>query len=195
MNYLAHAYLSFGDGGILTGNLIADHVKGRLAMESYPTGIKEGIILHRKIDGFCDAHPATAKAKLFFRADYGLYSGAVTDTLFDHYLANDVLIFPTERELELFAQNTYRQLAVNEQYFPEPFKRYFPYMQQHDWFSGYRKVKGMEKALNGLARKAKFMAPPLKAFEVFLIHYFELNQCYEALMTDVIKFVKFEWPV
>ena len=29
VNYLAHAYLSFGDPEILTGNLISDFVKGK----------------------------------------------------------------------------------------------------------------------------------------------------------------------
>jgi acyl carrier protein phosphodiesterase len=29
MNYLAHAYLSFNEPGILTGNMISDFVKGK----------------------------------------------------------------------------------------------------------------------------------------------------------------------
>ena len=29
MNYLAHAYLSFGDPDILAGNMISDFVKGK----------------------------------------------------------------------------------------------------------------------------------------------------------------------
>jgi acyl carrier protein phosphodiesterase len=67
MNYLGHAFLSFGDGAVLTGNMIGDHVKGRLALERFPPGIRKGIELHRKIDAKADMHPATLRAKLLFR--------------------------------------------------------------------------------------------------------------------------------
>ena len=80
MNYLGHAFLSFGDGDILTGNMIGDHVKGKIALEQYPDGIKKGIMLHRKIDEYTDLHPATQRAKLPFREVYGLYAGAIMDT-------------------------------------------------------------------------------------------------------------------
>ena len=36
MNYLGHAFLSFNNADILTGNMIADHVKGKLALDKYP---------------------------------------------------------------------------------------------------------------------------------------------------------------
>src|SRR4051812_21980877 len=99
MNYLGHAVLSFGDADILTGNMIADHVKGKLALEKFPHGIKKGIELHRKIDAKADSHPATQRGKLLFREHYGLYSGAIMDTLYDHFLANDPKIFPTSETL------------------------------------------------------------------------------------------------
>ncbi len=35
MNYLAHAYLSFGDPDILAGNMISDFVKGKKKFD-YP---------------------------------------------------------------------------------------------------------------------------------------------------------------
>ncbi len=71
MNFLAHAYLSFGDETILTGNLISDFVKGR-AQYHYPPKIQKGIRLHRAIDTFTDAHPATKEAMNFFKTPYRL---------------------------------------------------------------------------------------------------------------------------
>ena len=46
MNYLAHAYLSFDDAEILTGNIISDFVKGKKKFD-YPSRIQAGIKLHR----------------------------------------------------------------------------------------------------------------------------------------------------
>jgi acyl carrier protein phosphodiesterase len=53
MNYLAHAYLSFGIPEITLGNLISDFVKGK-KKNDYPAAIQRGIMLHRAIDTFTD---------------------------------------------------------------------------------------------------------------------------------------------
>jgi len=192
MNYLGHAYLSFGDGGILTGNMIGDHVKGRLALDRFPAAIRKGLELHRKIDAFSDVHPATLRAKVLFKADYGLYSGAIMDTLYDHFLANDPKLFPTADALKEFSQETYVKLEQHKEFFPEAFAGYFPHMRQHDWLSGYRSLKGTERSLLGLSRRALHMPPPEKAYETFVVNFYNLNQCYFELIDDLIPFVKKE---
>jgi acyl carrier protein phosphodiesterase len=93
VNYLAHAYLSFGIPDVVVGNLISDFVKGKKQLE-YPDSIRKGITLHRAIDTFTDTHPVTRRAKSYFRAVYGLYAGALTDVVYDHFLANDPVAFP-----------------------------------------------------------------------------------------------------
>ena len=94
VNYLAHAYLSFGIPDVVVGNLISDFIKGKKQLE-YPDSIRKGITLHRAIDTFTDTHPVTRHAKSYFRAVYGLYSGALVDVAYDHFLANDPGVFPT----------------------------------------------------------------------------------------------------
>lgn len=192
MNYLGHAYLSFGDADVLTGNLIGDHVKGKAALDRFPAGIKKGLQLHRKIDAYSDIHPATLRAKILFKADYGLYAGAIMDTLYDHFLANDPKIFASEPALLDFTRNTYAQLQTNKQYFPEAFATYFPHMQQHNWLYGYRTLVGMQRSLNGLHRRAQHMPPPEKAYEIFVTNFYNLNQCYYELIDDLVAFVKKE---
>jgi acyl carrier protein phosphodiesterase len=95
VNYLAHAYLSFGIPEIAVGNLISDFVKGKKKLD-YPETIQKGISLHRAIDTFTDGHEITRQAKVFFKQDYGLYAGALTDVVYDHFLANDPQEFPDE---------------------------------------------------------------------------------------------------
>lgn len=192
MNYLGHAFLSFNDSGLLAGNMIADHVKGKAALEKFPEGIKKGIVLHRKIDAHADMHPATMRAKLLFREHYGLYAGPVMDTLYDHFLANDPKFFPDEQALFTFSQTVYAQLEKNREYFPEKFAAYFPSMKQRNWLYNYRTVKGMERALTGLNRRAKYMPPIDKAYEIFITAYYQLNQCYYEFIDDIINFVKIE---
>ncbi len=94
MNFLAHAYLSFDHPEILVGNMISDFVKGNARFQ-YAEAIQQGITLHRRIDCFTDGHEATKNMKDFFREYYRLYSGPITDILYDHFLANDAEFFRT----------------------------------------------------------------------------------------------------
>lgn len=192
MNFLAHAYLSFGDPETLTGNMIGDHVKGRLVLAVYPEKIRRGIELHRKIDSFTDEHPASNRARLWFRQDYHLYSGAIVDSLYDHFLANDPKHFASEKQLFEFSQDTYAKLGSQSQYFPDGFAQYFTYMQEHNWLYNYRTLLGMKRSLNGLYRRAKHMPAVDKAYEIFVGHYYQLAQCYYEFMDDVVAFVKVE---
>jgi acyl carrier protein phosphodiesterase len=192
MNYLGHAFLSFGDSGVLLGNMIGDHVKGKLALEKYPVAIRKGIELHRKIDSTIDVHPGTQRAKLIFREDYGLYSGAIMDTLFDHFLANDPRFFINESALLAFTEKTYNQLEENTSWFPEKFAAYYPHMRQQNWLYNYRHLKGMERSLRGLHRRASNMPGIEKAYEIFVSNYYLLNQCYYEAIDDMVNFVKIE---
>ncbi len=192
MNYLGHAYLSFGDAEILTGNMIGDHVKGKLVLDTMPEKIAEGVMLHRKIDEFADNHPANTRAKIWFRENYGLYSGAIIDTLYDHFLANDPKHFGNEQVLLQFSQDTYNMLESKKQYFPPSFASYFPHMREHNWLYGYRTLIGVQRSLSGLARRAQHMSPIDKAYSTFISHFYQLNQCYYEFIDDVVTFVKVE---
>ena len=205
MNYLAHAYLSFGIPEIAVGNLISDFVKGKKKFD-YPGRIQAGISLHRSIDTFTDTHPVTRIAKSYFRADYGLYAGALTDVAYDHFLANDPVAFSpagggeagggeagaglaaqteaglaaqTEAGLAAFAQKTYDQLAAWESVFPERFARLFPYMRGQNWLYHYRWKEGIFNSFAGLSRRAAYMPGPEQACRLFETHYRELEACYK----------------
>ncbi len=186
MNYLAHARLSFDDPSILTGNLISDFVKGRRQYD-YPRAIRDGIALHRAIDGFTDTHESTARAKSFFRPAYRLYSGALADVVYDHFLACDPNEFPDD-SLADFAARTYRQLAANQEFFPEKFGRMFPYMRTQNWLLNYRSREGIFSSFAGLSRRAAAMPAPEAAFAVFETHYQELQECYTQFFPALKSF-------
>lgn len=183
MNYLAHAYLSFGRPGILTGNMISDFVKGRKKYD-YPEEIQQGIALHRAIDNFTDTHPATKRAKDIFRKDYRLYSGSVMDVLYDHFLATDINEF-TPESLERFTIFTYNQLDQFVDYFPEKFNMMYPYMKAHNWLFNYRLPEGMQKSLGGLVRRSKYLTESDTAFRLFTDNYDSLNQLYKLFFPEV----------
>jgi len=188
LNYLAHAYLSFGKPEILVGNMISDYVKGKKKF-AYPPGIQHGILLHRYIDTYTDQHAATKKAKEVFRPHYRLYSGALIDVIYDHFLATDQAEF-TEASLLDFSQQTFAILSDNIQWMPEPFAHFFPFMKRHNWLFNSRTFDGTAKNLNGVIRRAVYLTESDTAFRLFTEHYQLLGECYRHFWADVKTFAK-----
>ena len=186
MNYLAHAYLSFGNEEILVGNMISDFVKGKKQFD-YPSGIQKGIKLHRLIDGFTDDHPLTKEANNCFKPVVRLYAGAFTDIVYDHFLALDKNSWK-ERTLADFSAGVYSVLTRHQQLLPERFVKMLPYMIQHDWLFNYQFKRGIEQSFAGLARRAAYLDNASPAFEAFEKNYDVLGRLSQAFITDVKKF-------
>jgi len=188
MNYLAHAYLSFGQPQLLVGNMISDFVKGS-KKNDYPALIYQGIMLHRAIDNFTDTHDATRESKSFFRADYGLYSGAFIDIVYDHFLAKNESLFPPGG-LKLFADKTYQALEQQQDYLPDRFRMLFPHMQKQNWLFNYQFTDGVRNSFRGLVHRAAYMHDSSRAFEIFLENYKQLEIISGIFLPDVERFAK-----
>lgn len=178
MNFLAHAYLSFEEPDLLLGNMISDFVRGKKKFD-YPLTIQKGISLHRSIDTFTDCHPLTKEARKFFSEDYGLYSGAFVDIVFDHFLAREL------PALEEFAQRTYVQLESNIDHHPENFRDVFVSMKKYNWLYNYSQEYGIERSFSGLVYRAKYMHDSTRAFNLFLNHYDELGKIYSSFFPEL----------
>ncbi|MEP7278970.1 MAG: ACP phosphodiesterase [Bacteroidota bacterium] len=187
MNYLAHAYLSFNEPEILTGNLISDFVKGKKKFD-YPPGIQKGIALHREIDNFTDTHPVTREAKEVFRPHYRLYAGAFTDVVYDHFLALDEKEF-TPASLLLFSEDTYRLVAPFMALLPEKFQQIFPFMQQQNWLGNYRYNWAIERSMAGLVRRSAYLTESDTAFFLYETNYGYLQDCYRRFFPALKRFV------
>lgn len=186
MNYLAHAYFSFDNSAILTGNMISDYIKGKKQFD-YPATIQKGIKLHRAIDQYTDDHAATKAIKQIFSPTVRLYAGAFADIVYDHFLALDSNE-KTAPEWLAFTTNTYNQLKEYQEWFPPYFARVFPYMEEQNWLYNYRFEWGMQNSFNGLQRRATYLKNADEAFEVFLKNYAPIKQLSADFMPDVKKF-------
>ncbi len=176
MNYLAHAYLSFGQPDILVGNMISDFVKGKKKFE-YPLTIQRGIALHRAIDEFTDAHAATKEARKFFQPSYGLYSAVFMDVVYDHFLAIDSGEFSDTSLLD-FSLKSYASLDLYESIFPDKFRLMYPFMKQYNWLYNYKSMFGIQRSFDGISRRALYMDESDTAFGLFSRYYNELQTCY-----------------
>lgn len=187
MNYLAHAYLSFRQPELLLGNMISDYVKGK-AKFSYPAAVQDGIMLHRAIDTFTDEHPVNVRARQIFKPVVGLYASAFVDVVYDHFLATDPIAFSTQ-PLGQFSQWVYKTLEPFQPLFPERFAGMFPYMKSQDWLLNYQHKWGIERSMEGLVRRAKYLEESQPAFQVFEQHYNFLEGCYQHFFPELMLFV------
>jgi acyl carrier protein phosphodiesterase len=188
VNFLAHAYLSFENPEILVGNMISDFVKGK-AQYDYPKKIHEGIVLHRRIDAFTDSHKAVAEAKKVFQPHYRLYSGAMIDIVFDHFLANDKDQFPNNSLLP-FTSRVYQTLESFSAHLPARFIAMFPYMKTQNWLYHYKDREGIARSLRGMVRRSAYITDSETAVSLFNQDHKILQECYDAFFPDVKKFTK-----
>ncbi|MEO6289403.1 MAG: ACP phosphodiesterase [Ginsengibacter sp.] len=187
MNFLAHAYLSFNEPEILTGNIISDFVKGKKKYD-YPAGIQLGIQLHRLIDNFTDVHAATSRAKTFFRPQYRLYSGAFVDVVYDHFLACDTEQYLIYGGLERFSLQVFDLLEKDARWFPPRFQIMFPHMKTHNWLYNYRQKEGIQKSFAGMAYRAAYLNESDIAFQIFNEHYDDFEKCYNEFFPEIKRF-------
>jgi acyl carrier protein phosphodiesterase len=152
MNFLGHLLLSGDDPLVITGNFMADSVKGR-DLSQYAEGLQHGIRLHRRIDTFTDQHPITLQGRERLRAHCGKYAGVALDLFYDHVIASEWSGLHRD-PLAHFTQRMYSLLQANAHLMPVPTQRMLPYMVQGNWLLSYAQVHGLARALNGLSVRA-----------------------------------------
>jgi len=151
MNYLAHAFLSAHNKELLVGNFIADHIKGQ-QFQTYSQGIIEGILMHRQIDTFTDAHANFKTCKKIFYNGFERYSGVLVDMYFDHLLAKNFENH-TNKSLGLFAENVYEVYTDYEALMPEKSSRFLSYVIKNNIYMTYAEIEGIEQVLKHLSRR------------------------------------------
>lgn len=188
MNFLAHAYLSFGDSDILIGNMIADMVKGK-QIEQYPEGIQHGIHIHRKIDSFTDNHPVTHEAMQLLRPSAQKYAGAFLDVSYDHFLALDKQNEP-ENGWQAFADKCYTQIEMYGNILPPRFCSMFMYMKSENWFFNYRFRWMIERSFDRLQNRANYLSNDAHVFKDFEQNYTDIGKSYEIFFPELRAFVE-----
>lgn len=188
MNFLAHAYLSFGHDGILVGNLAADFIKGK-EIQRYDKEILIGILLHREIDSFTDSHPLVKAGQSYLRPRFRHYSTVITDIFFDYFLGKNWERY-SEIPLESFANQTYQTIDQHLYLLPDTFKNMFVWMKSQNWLYHYREIEGIQKALNGLSRRTTFDSKMNEAPEVLLEKEEEFEVIFFAFFKELETFAR-----
>jgi acyl carrier protein phosphodiesterase len=183
MNFLAHIYLSGENDLLKIGNFMADSIHGN-RYEEYQTDIKKGILLHRFIDSFTDAHPIYRKSKHRLHEKYGHYSGVIMDMFYDHFLAKNWTAY-SNVSLEEYAARFYELLQTNFELLTEKVQGMYPYMVSRNWLVSYASISGLEVILFQMDHRTKnrvHMQNAIQELQLFYAEFeSEFTQFFEAL--------------
>jgi len=188
MNFLAHTYLSGGNTELITGNLIADFGRGRTAFLHLSDGINNGVNLHRKIDAFTDSHPLVKEVVSLFKPSQGRYASIITDISFDYFLGSKWLNYH-DQNLEEFTEVVYQVISEKLPDLPPRFQMVFPKMKEQNWLFNYQFYWGIEKAFNGISRRASFESNMQNALVDLKMFEREIEQRFDVFFKDLCTFV------
>lgn len=153
MNYLAHAWLARHTPELITGGMLGDFVKGSLDGR-YPPAVRAGILLHRAIDRYTDAHEIVAASRACVSSQRRRFAGILIDVFYDHFLAHHWERYG-EPPLERFTAGVYAVLWPQRAGFPERLQRMLPWMRADDWLASYADLEAVDAALRGITRRFK----------------------------------------
>lgn len=188
MNFLAHIYLSGDNDLIKIGNFMADGIRGK-HFESYPLEIQKGIILHRAIDTFTDAHPIFRESTKRLHQNYHHYSGVIVDVFYDHFLAKNWMKYSDEN-LEVFVKLFYQSLHDNHTFLSERTKGIMPYMIEHNWLVSYQTVEGINRILTQMDQRTKNESKMRFATNDLSEFYLEFENEFANFFEELILFSK-----
>jgi acyl carrier protein phosphodiesterase len=186
MNFLAHIYLSGSSDLIKIGNFMADGVRGNHYL-AFDSEIQKGIILHRAIDTFTDAHPIFRKCTKRLHSEYHHYSGVIVDVFFDHFLAKNWETY-SEEPLESFVENFYTSLTAYENHLTEKAKMMQPFMIEQNWLLNYRSIDGIEKILTQMDRRTKNISMMRNSVTELKLYYSEFEQDFTNFFEELRAF-------
>jgi len=188
VNFLGHLFLSGDDPWVITGNFMADAVKGR-DLSRFDPRVQEGIRLHRRIDSFTDQSRPSHAGRMALRAHAGRYAPVVMDLFFDHLLARDWERWHHE-PLERYTARMYALLQERVHVMPDRTQQMLPYMVAGDWLTSYATLPGLGRALGGLARRVPSGAAMLGAEAVLSAHAEEFAAEFGRFLPSIIDHLR-----
>ncbi len=167
---------------------MADGVRGK-KYQSYSNEIQIGILLHRAIDSFTDAHPTFRKSTKRLHKNYSHYSGVIVDIFYDHFLAKNWKDY-SNIPLADYVEDFYQSLKKHMDILPERYQYISPIMIEGNWLLSYASINGIQSVLNGMNRRTKGISGMNKATKELREYYQDFEEDFKAFFNELLEFSK-----
>mgnify|MGYP000843925235 CR=1 FL=1 len=186
VNYLAHIFLSGNHPEIQLGNFFGDFVKGT-QFHHFPKRVREGIVLHRKIDEYTDSHPVFRETVHLLKPDFGRYAGIMADMYYDHLLAVSFHRY-SEVSLRCFAYNFYFHALLRYPMLPPRIKRFIFHFVSTNRLQQYATYRGLQTSLEIMRDRKSSAFQPELAIRVLDSNFNEMNQQFHRFFPDIVRY-------
>lgn len=187
MNHLAHLWLAGRDDGMMTGAILADHSRGAID-PAWPRGVADGVRLHRRIDGWTDAHALQADARALFEPPLRRYAGIVLDVWFDHLLARDFEAL-TGHPLRAFCDEAYATLLAGDTPdLPPAHHGFVTRLARHDGLFAYTDVDHLDGVYAHIGRRLARANPMASALPVVVALERPLSRIFAAFWPALVAY-------
>ena len=185
MNYLAHIYLSGNNDQIKVGNFIADFISGN-KYKNFDKDIQKGILLHRQIDTYTDAHSIFRQSKKRLFSDFRHYSAVIVDMFYDHFLAKNFSEY-SSIPLEEFVTDFYDMMIKHQDGIPPKVKKILPVMIEFNWLASYKDLDQLTIILNQMNNRTKHKPNLHHSIEILKQNYSSFEQEFSLFFADLLR--------
>ena len=169
----------------MIGNFIADHIIGN-NYENFSKEIQQGIILHREIDTFTDAHQTVRKSKRRLHKRYRHYDGVIIDIFYDYFLAKNWSTY-SAIPLDVYTNSIYNLFEELSPKLPKKSQQFIRYMIEYNILFNYKYKEGIAKVLNGMNARTKGKSQMNLAIGDLTILEAELEEDFTLFFKDLVK--------
>ncbi|WP_299062364.1 acyl carrier protein phosphodiesterase [uncultured Polaribacter sp.] len=170
----------------MIGNFIADHIRGN-KYDGFSKEIQQGILLHREIDTFTDAHEIVRKSKRRLHVRYKHYDGVIIDIFYDYFLAKNWANY-SAIPLDVYTAAVYTLFDKIKDDLPVKSQNFINYMIEYNILFNYQFKEGIAKVLNGMNSRTKGKSQMNLAIEDLNILENELEEDFTVFFKDLQKF-------
>ena len=159
MNFLGHSMISLEidekidkNRKTLYGNFAGDFYKGKIESIDLPDNLKEGLVLHRIIDGVSDRNENFLNDLLHEKFHH--FKGIVSDMFIDHFLSKNFnnLFNKNINDIE---REILDKVKECKNIFPKDFERTFNWLNDRNVMANYKDIDFLERAFQGLAKNIR----------------------------------------
>lgn len=189
MNFLAHLHLASLAKSSLTGNLLADFLRGHDETK-LPNLIRSGIQLHRWVDVYIDNLPQVNKAKSLFRPETRRVAPIALDIFWDHFLSLHWSDYSPHQSLDEFCHSAEQKIIPWLTTMPDAFRVLNNKMWTERWLQQYASTATIENVLTQMARRRPKLSSLAACHIDFLQQYAQLEQYFRDFYPIMMQCVQ-----
>jgi acyl carrier protein phosphodiesterase len=177
MNFLAHLHLAHLADSSLSGNLLADFVRGN-PDDEYAPEVVSGIHMHRRVDVLTDNLAEVKAAKAWFRPETRRVAPITLDVMWDHFLSRHWEKLSPDFPLADFVHYAHTQVTTILPESPPRFVNLNDYLWSERWLERYREMDFIQNVLNGMANRRPRLDALRDSWQDLDTHYAQLEETF-----------------